>query len=136
MAEVSKTARASMVQAPQEKRAEETTEEAIRQIRLERAAGIWPSTSRIDKLLVAFDRERAAVAELAPACAGLLKRAETAEAKLRAYEELSKSTELIVKHPEILTVTMKDPEFDHPHEDEHHMVDFGHHTVHPTDAGA
>lgn len=54
MAELSKTARASMGKQVKEVY-EESTEEAIRQIRLERQAGLWPNCSRIDKLLAAYD---------------------------------------------------------------------------------
>lgn len=33
-------------------------------------------------------------------------------------------------------IQMKDPVFNHPEEDPHHLVDFGHHTVHKEAAGA
>lgn len=66
MAELSKTAKASMVKAPKKEQAVETTEEAIRQIRMDRAGQLFiVRMDRIDKLLAAYDvaTERATKAE-------------------------------------------------------------------------
>ncbi len=80
MAELSKTARASMGKVKKEIHVE-TTEEAIKAIRDNRVAGLFiGDMSRVDKLLAAYDQEHDAVLTLGPACAGLLKRAEAAEA--------------------------------------------------------
>jgi chromosome segregation ATPase len=54
MAELSKTARASMVKKV-EKSEEESTEKAIQAIRSDLAAGIWPNCERMRKLLAAYD---------------------------------------------------------------------------------
>jgi hypothetical protein len=79
MTELSKTARASLGKQIKEVHVE-TTEEAIKAIRVNREAGLFiGDMSRVDKLLAAYDRELSAVATLAPATAGLLKRAEIAE---------------------------------------------------------
>ncbi len=120
MAELSKTAKASMVQAPKEKKAEESTEEAIRQIRIERQAGIWPSTSRIDKLLAAYD---ALVA---------VSRQPSAE---RVAEVLTKQN-FATPIEEILSErTLVMAELPAQEEDPYHLVDFGHHTIHPRAEG-
>lgn len=54
MPELSKTARASQVKEVKEKHAE-TIDEAIKALRLDREAHIWPNCERIDKLLLAYD---------------------------------------------------------------------------------
>ena len=63
MPELSKTARASQVKEVKEKHVE-TTEEAIKALRLDREAHIWPNTERIDKLLAAYDTLKTAYVEL------------------------------------------------------------------------
>lgn len=56
MAELSKTARASMGKVVKEKKAEESVKEAIRQIRIDRQAGLFiVRMDRVDKLLAAYD---------------------------------------------------------------------------------
>lgn len=54
MPELSKTARASQVKEVKEKHAE-TMAEAIKALRIDREAHIWPNCERIDKLLFAYD---------------------------------------------------------------------------------
>jgi hypothetical protein len=175
MAELSKTARASMGKAVKEVHVE-TVEEAIRAIRLNRdAKGFIGDMSRIDRLLEAFDREREAVKLLAESTAALLKRAETAEATVTSLQdEVYKLNLSLVAIP----VAISESEILHAHEiarmadegcphdtvvmaeisagqsfeagvtqilspekiamaeipaqaeDENHMVDFGHHTIH------
>jgi hypothetical protein len=62
----------------------ETIEEAIKAIRNNRISDLFEvRMDRIDKLLAAYDLDHNAVRDLVPACAGLLKRAEAAEAELR-----------------------------------------------------
>lgn len=109
MAELSKTARASMGKQVKEVH-EESTEEAIRQIRLERAAGLWPNCSRIDKLLAAYDKLSAETKELAKA-----------------------STELI---EQIIPEAIVPAEIPAQEEDPNHMVDFGHNIAHKEPEGA
>lgn len=111
MAELSKTARASQVKEVKEVRVE-TTEEAIRQIRLNLEAKLYITPDRIAKLLAAYDKLQ------------------------NETNELAKEAVKFVEHVLPAAVVMKDEAFDHPVEDEHHLVDFGHHTVHKTDAGA
>lgn len=67
MAEMSKTAKASMVKAPKEKKVEESTEEAIRQIRIDRQAGLAVLRfDRVDKLLAAYDAAIKQLSEVKP----------------------------------------------------------------------
>lgn len=55
MAELSKTAKASMVKT-EKKREEESVEKAIKELRYELLeCGMWPSCERIRKLLLAYD---------------------------------------------------------------------------------
>ncbi len=62
MPELSKTARASQVKEVKEKHVE-TTEEAIKAVRLELDAHIWPNCERISKLLAAYDTLKTAYVE-------------------------------------------------------------------------
>ena len=56
MAELSKTAKASMVKSPKKETAVESNEEAIRQIRTDRAGKLFVTRmDRVDKLLAAYD---------------------------------------------------------------------------------
>jgi len=80
MAELSKTAKASMIQETKKEVKIETEAEAIRQIRIDRLANLSIlREDRIDKLLAAYDRDHAAVLHLTNSTSGLLKRAEAAE---------------------------------------------------------
>jgi hypothetical protein len=73
MAELSKTARSSMGRVVKEVHVE-TTEEAIHQIRLNRAAGLFiGDMSRVDKLLIAYDKVVAEAKILAEAGVELIK---------------------------------------------------------------
>lgn len=137
MTELSKTARASQVKEVKEKHVE-TTEEAIRQLRLERVAHIWPNPQRIDALLTAYDE---------------------AIAKLEAHDEMTKSLPYVLKlisDPSFVSVvesagykinvtnsvkqaiesSVVMAEIPAQEHDEHHLVDFGHHTTHPVAEGA
>lgn len=58
-------------------------EERVRLIRIEIDSNIYPSSENARALLREYDKEKAAVLHLGPACAGLLARAELAEDKLR-----------------------------------------------------
>jgi 50S ribosomal subunit-associated GTPase HflX len=63
MAELSKTAKASMVKEVKQVKAE-TPEESLRQLRLNLDAGLFITTDRIRVLLSAYDRAESKVAEL------------------------------------------------------------------------
>lgn len=105
MAEISKTARASMVRETAKEVKVETTEEAIRQIRLNLEAKLYIIPERIAKLLAAYDKLKAESVELA--------------------KEAVKFVETVLPAAVVENVVMKHPEFDHPAEDENHLVDFG-----------
>jgi hypothetical protein len=160
MAELSKTARASMGKVEKKEVVVESLEESIRQIRIDREAKLFVvRMDRIDNLLAAFDREREAVKMLAESTSGLLKRAEIAEAallqanyELREYLKLGKIAEdlnkisqafngqdIMVSATEIEAAQGCGPimaEIPAQEHDEHHLVDFGHHTTHTHHEGA
>lgn len=151
MPELSKTARASMGKEVKKEKAEETVEEAIRQLRLNLQAKLYITPERIQKLLEAYD-------SLITTFRGTTILLATQTDRVRALEqtvllqnqELEKYLELgrqVQTEPSVAVgvdlgfappavVVMKDPAFDHPHEDEHHLVDFGHNTTHSKPEGA
>jgi hypothetical protein len=138
--ELSKTAKASMVQVPKEKKAEESTEEAIRQIRIERQAGIWPSTSRIDKLLAAYDKFREDL--IYGVVVEEVKKLEDGHSiKItKVHDEISVEpvTEMlgVEDFAAFSPANVVMAELSSQEEDPHHMVDFGHHTTHSVSEGA
>lgn len=117
MAELSKTARASMGKVVKEVKVE-TIDEAIKAIRDNRAAGLFiGDMSRIDKLLA--DRD------------ALLK---LTDRLIKENDELKQRVVKIEDDTIIEQIAMSEiPAQEH---DEHHMVDFGHHTTHPIAEGA
>jgi len=157
MPELSKTAKASMVREPKKEVRVETPEEAIRQLRLNLEAGLYVTPDRIRMLLQVYDaldaaftaeheqvlkltgdnitlsvelnREKGAVTILAEATKGLLKRAEAAEGQLAT----------IITGCDTTTLKALDKiqmaEIPAQHEDEHHLIDFGHNTIHPQAEG-
>lgn len=91
MPEISKTARASMGKQVKEVH-QETPEEAIRQLRLNRAAGLHiGDMSRVDALLKAYDEAVLELKDMAAAGVGLIKgiipEAIVSMAELPAQEE-------------------------------------------------
>jgi hypothetical protein len=147
MAELSKTARASQIrETPKEVRVE-TTEEAIRQIRIDREAKLFVTRmDRIDKLLGAFeeaDLERIDVSSTLAEINNVLelRDGESAVARIKALlnaearEELRKSLPILkeaMENSEFLVMA----EISAQEHDEHHLVDFGHSTVHDHHEGA
>jgi|SRR5579864_188668 len=159
MAELSKTARQSMGKVEKKEAVAESLEEAIRQLRLNLDAKLYVTPDRIRALLTAYDaldtaftaeheqvlkltgdnialsveltREKGAVATLAEATSGLLKRAEAAEAELMTMADAAVGMiEAIIPEAIVPLDSIKMAEIPAQHEDEHHMVDFGHDTIH------
>jgi len=154
MAELSKTAKASMIQETKKEVKIETEAEAIRQIRIDRLANLSIlREDRIDKLLAAYDRDHAAVLHLANSTAGLLKRAEAAEEAVMEFAwanmlESGKSYRVMRIHDEISVEPIEDTiieqmieptppaDLDFSHIDMATIPDFGHDVTHPHPEGA
>ena len=91
MGKISKTARAAMkaVEAGQQKKKEIIPdEEYIRLLRIDLTSGLYVSQEGARALLREYDKEKAAVAHLGPACASLLARAEEAETEVAKLKKL------------------------------------------------
>jgi hypothetical protein len=146
MAELSKTARASLGKQVKEVHVE-TTEEAIKAIRDNRAAGLFVGDmSRVDKLLAAYDKLQAEMKVLAEAGTALIKNMipeaivlleDTPVGKTFDHSQcpnpgvcLSDPTGLIHDTAVVMATI---PAQEH---DEHHLVDFGHDNTHPIAEGA
>lgn len=112
----SKTARASMVKEVKEKPKEESTEEAIRQLRLNLAAGLWVTPDRIKALLAAYDKILAEAKVLAEAGVAMIQH--------------------IIPEAILSADSVKMAELPAQEHDEHHMSEFGHHTTHQRAEGA
>jgi hypothetical protein len=82
MAELSKTARASMGKTAGFDDPFKTNEQKIAELRKCRAAKLFVRPDFIDALVEEYDKEKAATLHLGEATASLLKRAETAEEEL------------------------------------------------------
>lgn len=113
MAELSKTARASMGKQVKEVHVE-TTEEAIKAIRVNREAGLFVGDmSRVDKLLAEYDRVLTELKTMAKAATKLV-------------DVLIPGA--VVPMETVVMATIPNHELDH--------TDFGHHTTHPVAEGA
>ncbi len=138
MPELSKTAKASTVKAVKEV-VVETPEEAIRQIRWERQAHIWPRTDRIDKLLAAYDKLLFANGELTKALNEETSKVLTLQAdqnKIREYDALKSEGLSDHEARETIWPALQMATIPAQEEDEHHLVDFGHDNRHSHPEGA
>jgi hypothetical protein len=147
MGELSKTARASMVQSPKEKKTEETPEQAIKAIRNNLVAGLWVGdNSRVVKLLDAYDKFREDL--IYSVVVEEVKKLESGHSiKItKVHDEISiEPADAIIEQmiePTITDIEARQgcgvvtAEIPAQEEDPHHMVDFGHDTVHTEAAGA
>lgn len=157
MAELSKTAKQSMVREVKEVRVE-TPEESIRQLRLNLAAGLYVTPDRIKVLLAAYDQVREQVLE--SSWTTTLEEGKSYRIT-RVHDEISVESieegtqkflspaiieQMIEPSPgqsfEAGVAMVLTPErlamasIPAQEEDPHHLVDFGHHTVHTEAAGA
>ncbi len=131
MAEMSKTARASMGKVEKKEKVVETPEESIRQLRLNLDAGLYVTPDRIRVLLTAYDQR----GEELQAYLKLGKMAQDMNTISRAWN----GQDMVVSTTEIEAAQGRGPimaEIPAQEHDEHHLVDFGHHNTHSHHEGA
>jgi hypothetical protein len=137
MAELSKTAKQSMVRETKEVRVE-TPEESIRQLRLNLDAKLYVTPDRIrvllttyDALDAAFTAEHEQVLKLTGDNITLSVALHQAQAELKVMAEAAVGlVKAIIPEAVVPVDSIQMAELPAQEHDEHHMIDFGHDTIH------